>query len=313
MRHLTSGEAPDAQIGGFLVALRAKGVTSSELAAFAQVLRERAAALTHEHKDLVDTCGTGGGRPSFNISTAAAIVAASAGARIAKHGNRGVTSACGSADVLEALEVNIQLPIERQTQVLNEAGIVFMFAPAHHPAMRHVGPARKALGLRTVFNQLGPLANPAGARRQLIGVYEQAMVRPMAEALVRLGVERALVVHGEDGLDEISPSKPTRYAKVVGGQLTEGRWTPGDFGLKELSEAHLDPGESVAANAAILREAISVASSPRSAAVLPSAAAALWLAGLVEDLPRGARMAREAIATGAAARKLQQLAGLTKL
>jgi len=200
---LMDPETQDAAIAGVLVALRCKGVTGRELAAFASVLRDQSLGLSHEFPTLVDTCGTGGGRPSFNLSTGAAIVAAAAGARVAKHGNRAVTSACGSADVLEALGVVLHAEPEHLVHVLERTGIAFLFAPQHHPGVRHVGAARKALGVRTVFNLLGPLANPAGAKRQLIGVYEAALIRPVAEALQLLGCEHGLVVHGEDALDEI--------------------------------------------------------------------------------------------------------------
>jgi anthranilate phosphoribosyltransferase len=307
MRYLMSGEATSAQIGGVLIGLRAKGCTTRELAAFASVLREKMAVIDAHIEGLVDTCGTGGGIPSFNISTSAALVAAAAGAKIAKHGNRAVTSACGSADVLEALGLRIGGESEQLAHMLETVGIVFMFAPAHHPAMKHVGPARKELGIRTVFNQLGPLANPASAKRQLIGVYDPGLMRSMGEALRELGAERALIVHGLDGMDEISPVAETEYVQLWDGRVTSGRMSPKDFGLEPIDPKALEPGADVPANAAILREAISDENSPRAAAILPSAGAALWLAGVECSLPAATERARTAIASGAVVRKLDEL------
>ena len=235
MNYLMGGEATDAQIGAVLFGLRMKGCTTQELASFARVLRSKAAVLDHTHSDLVDTCGTGGGSESFNISTAAAIIACAAGARIAKHGNRAVTSSCGSADVLERLGVKIGGDPEQLSHTLETAHIVFLFAQAHHPAMRHVGKARKDLGVRTVFNQLGPLLNPAGANRQLIGVYDPGLMRSMGEALKLLGCERALIVHGKDGLDEISPVTDTEFVKVWDGKVSAGILTLEDFGLAPIA------------------------------------------------------------------------------
>jgi anthranilate phosphoribosyltransferase len=313
MRFLMSGVATDAQIGACLIAMRIKGCTTQELAAFATVLREHASSISHSYPDLVDTCGTGGGSPSFNISTAAALIACAAGAKIAKHGNRGQTSPCGSADVLEALGVVIQADPERLLHILDTAGIVFLFAQAHHQAMKHVGPARKQLQVRTVFNQLGPLANPAGATRQLIGVYDPALMRSMGEALNLLGTARALIVHGEDGLDEVSPTAKTQYIKVWEGRVTSGEFQPADFGCEPVDPAALAPGGTLAENGEILREAISDARSPRSRAVLPSAAAAIWLAGLADGLSESAEIARETIASGKAAAKLEELIRVSQL
>jgi anthranilate phosphoribosyltransferase len=311
MRYYTSGEADDAWIAGTLVALRMKGATGGELAAFASVLRESALGLGRAHPAMVDTCGTGGGRPSFNLSTAAAIVAAAAGAKVAKHGNRAVTSHCGSADVLEALGVVLVSDPEVLQHILDAVGIVFLFAPHHHPAMRHVGAARKALGVRTVFNQLGPLANPAGANRQLIGVYDPTLVRPMAEALVALACERAIVVHGEDGLDEISPCAKTMFARVEDGKITEGTFEPTDFGIDPLAPKDLTPGDTLAESASLLRRALSEPDSPQARAVVPNAAAALHLSGL-DSIAECADRAREAIARGAASRKLDELVEVTR-
>lgn len=307
MRFLMSGDASEAQIGAALIALRIKGSTTQELAAFATVMREFAFTIQTPYRDLVDTCGTGGGCPSFNLSTAAAIVACGAGAKIAKHGNRAQTSFCGSADVLEELGVVLHADPEKLLHILDTVGIVFLFAPSHHQAMRHVGAARKQLQVRTVFNQLGPLANPAGATRQLIGVYEPGLMRSMGDALRLLGTERALVVHGEDGLDEISPSANTEYVKVWEGKVTHGVFRPDDFGFPPLDPSALAPGTTRAENGQILAEAISSAKSVRAEAVVPSAAAAIWLAGLGHDLREAATLARESIASGKAASKLQEL------
>ena len=307
MTFLMGGEATDAQIGAVLFGLRMKGCTTQELAAFVRVLRAKAAVIRHTHKDLVDTCGTGGGSKSFNISTAAAIIACAAGARIAKHGNRAVTSTCGSADVLESLGVKIGGDPERLAHLLDNAHIVFLFAQAHHPAMRHVGKARGELGVRTVFNQLGPLLNPAGANRQLIGVYDSGLMRSMGEALKVLDCERALIVHGCDGLDEISPVAPTEFVKVWDGKVSSGTLQLDDFGLSPIDPIALTPGATIADNAAILREAISDVTSLRALAVLPSAAAAIWIAGLEPTLADAADRAKLAIASGAAFSKLEEL------
>lgn len=307
MNFLMSGEATDAQIGAILFGLRMKGCTTRELASFIRVLRDKAAVLTHSHRNLVDTCGTGGGAHTFNISTAAAIIACAAGVRIAKHGNRAVTSTCGSADVLENLGVKIGGDPEQLAHTLEATHIVFLFAQAHHPAWRFVGKARRELGLRTVFNQLGPLINPAGARRQLIGVYDPGIMRSMGEALRLLDCERALIVHGQDGLDEISPVTSTEYVKVWEGRVTAGLLSLDDFGLKPIDASALAPGATVEDNAAILREAISDVNSKRAHAVLPSAAAAIWIGGLEDSLPAAVDRARSAITAGLPSAKLEQL------
>lgn len=306
MRYLLLGEATDAQIGGALLALRVKGCTTRELAAFAAEMRLHATLLTTPTDGLVDTCGTGGGIPSFNVSTAAAFVAAGAGVRIAKHGNRAVTSRCGSADVLEALGVPITGDPERLAHVLESTGLVFMFAQHHHPAMRHIARARKELGQRTVFNQLGPLLNPAGARRQLVGVYDPALMWCMGETLRHLGCERAYLVHGLDGLDEISPAGRTEVVRLWDDRVTTLFLEPRDFGLEPIDLSALAPADDLAGAARVLREAISDPESPRAKAVLPSAAAAIHLSGIADSLPDGAERARAAIASGAAAAKLDR-------
>lgn len=311
MDYLISGQADDVRIAGILIAMKAKGATGAELASFARAMKRVAIPLEHDLPQVLDTCGTGGGIPSFNISTATAIIIAAAGGKVAKHGNRGVTSACGSVDVLEALGVKFDLPPDRNREVLSEVGLAFLFAPSHHSAMRHVGPARKALGTRTIFNQLGPLANPANANRQMIGVYEPQLLQPMAEALRDLGCDRGLVVHGADGMDEVSPCTSTFTWRVWRGKAEHSLMDLRDLGLEPISPTALTPGETAQENADILREAISDAHSIRFAAILPSAATALWVAGLA-DLPiQGVDLARELVSSGRALRKLEEFVQAT--
>ncbi len=308
MAWLLDGQATESQIGAAITALKFKSVKPNELASFATALRDRAKKLDLGN-DIVDTCGTGGGRNTFNISTSAAFVAAGAGVKIAKHGNRSVTSKCGSADVLEALGAKLQDDLNKLTRIFQESGIVFMFAPVHHPGMRHVGKARKELGFRSVFNQLGPLANPAGASRQMIGVYDPGLVEPMASALAKLGAERAVVVHGEDGLDEISPCTSTKAGFVLNGEVRMTYISPKDFALDAVVEEALTPGEDIAENAAILLEAITDINSQRAQAILPSAAMTIWLDGYVNDLPAARDLAQESISSGRAAKKLNDFIG----
>lgn len=306
MTYMTSGEATEAQIGAFATAMRIKGGTGQELAAFAGVLRSQAEGPEKVHDDLVDTCGTGGGVPSFNISTAAAFIAAGAGVRIGKHGNRGVTSPCGSADVLEALGAKIQTTWDHLLFMLDTVRIGFLYAPAHHPGLKHAGKARRELGFRTVFNQLGPLASPVDARYQLVGVYSPALCRPMAEALGRLGTQRALVVHGDDGLDEVSPAAPTRYALLWDGELSEGIITPQGFGIKPVESALIQPGTTIQESASKFLEAVKDVDSPLCSAILPSAACALWICGAARDRLSATEMARQAVLEGKAAAKLEE-------
>jgi anthranilate phosphoribosyltransferase len=250
--------------------------------------------------------------PSFNISTASSFVACAAGVKIAKHGNRGVTSACGSADVLEALGAQIQTEEPVLIKLLRTVGIGFLYAPAFHPGMKNVGAARSSLGFRTVFNQLGPLANPMGAKRQLIGVYDPKIAFPMAEALMILGTERALLAHGEDGLDEISPCAPTRFSLLWDGELSQGILTPEGFGLKRLDKSCVRPGNTVEENAALLREALTEVDSPRCTAILPSAACAIWIADLAPDRKTATEMAREVVKDGSAMEKLREFVKQSK-
>jgi anthranilate phosphoribosyltransferase len=303
------GEATPAQVAALLVALRVKGETAEEVAGGARALRHAMVRLpAPDPSSLVDTCGTGGGRvQTFNISTAAALLAAGAGVRIAKHGNRSFTSASGSADVLEALGVRIELPVEAMARVLDEAGIVFMFAPLMHPAMRHVGPVRRELAIPTVMNILGPLANPAGAGRQVVGVAEPARLPLLAGALAALGSVHALVVHGEPGLDEISPVGPTRVLEARDGEVREWTVAPDELGLPmaEASElAGLDP----AGNARVILDVLSgrERGGARSA-VLMNTAAALLVAGRSADLASGVRLAAEALDGGAGLAALERL------
>lgn len=307
MAHLVDGQATELEIGAALTAIRAKGATAVELAAFAAVIRARADSVQSGFANLVDTCGTGGGYSTFNISTTAAIIASAAGAKVAKHGNRAVTSQCGSADVLEALGVRLGSEPESVLHQLEAIGIAFFFAPNHHPTLRNVAAARKALGIRTVFNQLGPLANPAGAKRQLIGVYDRRLTHRMAEALRLLKTERGLVVHGADGLDEISPCAGTFVTKLWDGHVTELEFSPRDFDIPNLNLDDLKTGATAQENAKMLEEAITSVNSVYSHAAIPSAAAALWLAGVAENVGDGAAQAREAVQSGLAAAKLKAL------
>ncbi len=311
MHRMMDGEASDAEIAAFLIAMRAKGASGTELAACARVMREKAIKVELPG-EWIDTCGTGGGMPTFNLSTAAALIASAAGVKVAKHGNRAMTSTCGSADVLEALGAHLPSDPLHLLRVAQETGLVFLFAQSHHPAMKHVGPVRRQLGVRTIFNQLGPLSNPVRANRQIIGVYDAALHRPMAEALVQLGVERAWLVTGEDGLDEISPSLPTTLTEVEFGVIRERTVSPADFGLSTLDPSALIPGETVGENATIVREALSDCESVRFQAVLPSAAAAIYLASAAPSLTDGVDRAREVVGSGVALAHLNRFVEATQ-
>jgi anthranilate phosphoribosyltransferase len=307
MGEIMRGEATPAQIGGFLVALRAKGETVDEIAGCAEAMREHVLPVHARRDDLVDTAGTGGdGGRTFNISTAAALVAAAAGAAVAKHGNRAVSSASGSADVLEALGLKLELPPERIAQSIDELGFGFMFAPTHHPAMRHAAAVRRELGTRTVFNVLGPLTNPAGARAQVIGVYAPGLVRTLAEVLARLGARRAFVVHGAGGIDELSPAGPNLVCEVVDGTVRERTIDPLDLGVERCAPSAL-LGGTPAENARTIRAVLAGDhGGPRGAIVL-NAAGAIAAAGHAEDLREGLGLAREAIDSGAALARLDEL------
>ena len=312
MADLLTGQVPDGLIGALLASLQCKGVTGSELAGLAMAMRSASTRLTNVPEGLIDTCGTGGGGlATFNLSTAAAIIASAAGAKVAKHGNRGVTSACGSADVLEALGVRLTLPVEAQERVLSQTGLTFMFAQAHHPAMRHVISVRKQLGVRTVFNLLGPLTNPAGAPRQLIGLFDWESAPAVATALQWLGVERAFVV-GAKGMDEVSPLSETQVLEVLPNEIRSHTYCPADFGLPRLGFEAVLAGSDIAENGNLLREAVSHVDSPRSMAVVPNAACALMLAGLASNVREGADLARTVIANGRATAKLDQFISATQ-
>ena len=305
MGSVMAGEATSAQLGALLAALAVRGETIEEIVGFAAGMR--AAAIPVRVADgAIDTCGTGGDRSlSFNISTIAAIVAAAAGARVAKHGNRAASSACGSADVLEALGVKIELGPDAVATCVADVGLGFMFAPRFHPAMRHAGPVRREIGIRTIFNVLGPLANPAGVRRQLLGVPSIALAERMIAVLRELGAERALVVHGGDGLDEISPSGPTRTWELRDGTIHLGEITPEDAGLERAPNDSVRGGDSLM-NAAIARRVLAGEPSGARTAVLLNAGAALIVAGVAADLREGAGMAARAIDGGAAAATLER-------
>lgn len=308
MSQVMAGDATPAQTAALLVALRMKGETGSELTGFAKVMRENVVPVKTNRPNVIDTCGTGGDTlKTFNISTAAAFVAAGAGATVSKHGNRAVTSKCGSADVLEALGVSLSLGADACGTLLDEIGIAFLFAPNFHPAMKHAAGPRREIRLRTVFNLLGPLTNPAGVKRQVLGVFHPTLVGRLAGVLRRLGAERAAVVHGLAGLDEVSPAGPTRIAFIDGKQVEERVVHPSDFDLPEVNVASIAASDTAEGNAALLREALTNPASPYSQAVLPSAALALWVAGVSNDLKRCTEMARESIESGAAAGKLEAL------
>lgn len=305
MRLIMEGEATPVQIAGFVVALRVKGETVEEITGFARTVRALATPIAAP-AGLLDTCGTGGdGLHTFNISTLAAIVAAACGARVAKHGNRAASSECGSADVLEALGVRIDLGPEGVVRCLEEAGIGFLFAPVFHPSFRHAAVPRRELGVRTVFNILGPLCNPAGARRQALGVADGALAGRMAECLGRLDVERALVFHGSDGMDELSLGGPSRVLDVDGSGVREYELDPQDLGLARAPVEALRGG-GPADNAALARRLLEGERGPRRDAVLLNAAAALQAAGVAGGFPEGIGLAAEAVDRGGAAHVLER-------
>lgn len=311
MALIMGGDATPAQIGGFLVGLRVKGETITEITEAARVMRNLATPVQVEGPHLVDTCGTGGdGAHTFNISTAAALVAAAAGAQVAKHGNRSVSSSSGSADVLERLGVRIDLSADRVGDCIRQAGIGFLFAPAHHGAMKHAIGPRRELGARTIFNLLGPLTNPAGAKCQLIGVYNDELVEPVAQVLRELGSERVMVVRGEDGLDEISLSGPTRVSELKNGEVQSYLLTPEQLGLDRspLSALVVETAEQ---SAAVLQQVLAGEPGPARDIVLANAGAAIYLAGLSNSLEEGVERAGEVIDSGAAAATLASLAELS--
>ena len=301
MDHLVSGTADAARTSAFLLAVEARGVQAEELTGFAQSLRAHAVTVSVLRRPLIDTCGTGGdGLHTFNISTAAAFVAAGAGAAVAKHGNRSVSSKCGSADVLEALGVPIEGEGETVRAALEKTGFGFFFAPKFHPAVRHVSAVRKALRVRTVFNLLGPMVNPALVRRQVVGIYSEALLETYAAVLLELGLERALVVRGEDGMDELSLSGRTVVCEVEAGRPIRKMFlTPEEAGLKRADIETLRGGDA-AVNARLLLQVLEGRPGPLLDATLYNAGAAVWIAGLAEDLRAGVEAARRSVASGRA-------------
>jgi anthranilate phosphoribosyltransferase len=313
MDEIMRGEATPAQIGGFLIALRSKGETADEITGCAEAMRDHALVVRPSRDDLVDTAGTGGdGAHTINISTAAALVAAAAGAAVAKHGNRAVSSACGSADVLEALGFTLEQAPPRIAQSIDELGFGFLFAPSHHPAMRHAAAVRKELATRTVFNVLGPLTNPAGARAQVVGVYSPELVPTIAEVLARLGARRAYVVHGAGGIDELSPVGPNLLAEVVDGEVFERRLDPeAELGIPRCSVDELRGGNPTD-NAESIRTVFAGANGGRRNAILLNAAGAIAAGGHAADLREGLELARKAIDSGAATERLELLIAFSR-
>ena len=311
LREVMEGESSEVEIAAFLIALRTKGETVDEVEGLARTMRELAVPVKVSRAPLVDTAGTGGGRPTFNVSTTAAFVAAGAGCAVAKHGNRSATGRSGSADVLEALGARIDLAPEAVAECIDSVGFGFMFAPAHHAAMKHVVPVRQALAVRTIFNLLGPLTNPAGASRHLIGISELAYLETMAAALGRLGVERALVVSGEDGLDEVSASGPTKAVELREGRLEAVTVTPEQLGVEPIGHDDLgacDPDQS----ADYARAVLAGDPGPERSIVVMNAAAAIYLAGEADSLEAGARAAEQAIDSGAARELLERFVQRTR-
>jgi anthranilate phosphoribosyltransferase len=309
---IMAGDASDVQIAGLLIALRTKGETVEELAGLARTMRALAAPVTTSRADVVDTAGTGGGRPTFNVSTTAALIAAGAGCAVAKHGNRSATGRSGSADVLEALGVRIDLAPADVGACIDEIGFGFMFAPRHHQATRFVVPVRKDLAVRTIFNFLGPLTNPAGARRQLIGVSDPAYVEIVAGALALLGVDRALVVSSQDALDEMSISAPTTVVEVDGADLKTYTVRPEDCGLVTFPDRAAVLGGSPQENAAVVRAIFAGEPGPRRDLAVLNAGAAIYAAGAADDLAAGVAAAQAAVDDGAATRTLDALVERTR-
>jgi anthranilate phosphoribosyltransferase len=310
LREIMSDSVEPEQTAAFLIALRTKGETVDELAGLASTMRELATRVDLPGEDLLDTAGTGGGTPTFNVSTTAAFIAAGAGCRVAKHGNRSATGLCGSADLLEALGARIDLPPAAVAQCIEEVGFGFMFAPQHHQATRHVVPVRKALGVQTIFNFLGPLTNPAGAARQLIGVSDPRYMDLMAGALVRLGCEHALVVSGEDGMDEVSIIGETKVVEVTPDGIRSYMVVPEQVGLSRANPDEISGGTPERC-AEIVGELFDGAGGPRRALAVINAGAALFVAGKAADLEQGARLAEETIDSGAAREGLERFVAKT--
>ncbi|WP_445371909.1 anthranilate phosphoribosyltransferase [Methylomonas sp. HW2-6] len=312
MRAMMNGELTDAQIAGFLIALRCKGETVDEIAAAVGVLRELVRNVPIDGEHVIDTCGTGGdGANTFNISTTAAFVVAAAGGKVAKHGNRSVSSCCGSADLLELAGVNLELPAERVAQCVNDIGVGFLFAAKHHSAVRHTVKARKEMGVRTLFNLIGPLSNPANAPHQLIGVFDKQWLVPVAEVLKRLGSRHVLVVHARDGLDEISIAAPTDVAELVDGIIHTYTITPEQFGLQRAKLETLSIG-CAADSLTIVKAVLNNQPGPARDIVALNAGAAIYAADLTDSLDAGIRRAHQVLADGSALRKFEALIGYSE-
>jgi anthranilate phosphoribosyltransferase len=324
MNQIMGGEATQAQVGAFITALRMKGETIEEITGAARVMRDHATPIrvgkaldidreeiNLDRETILDTCGTGGsGTKSFNISTTVAFVVSACGVKVAKHGNRSISSACGSADVLEALGVNLNVTPEQVESCINEVGVGFLFAPALHGAMKHAIGPRREIGIRTIFNILGPLTNPAGADRQVLGVYDEKLVEVLAKVLVKLGCQRGFVVHGQDGMDEITLTGPTRVAEINEGQVSLSTIEPEDFGLRRCLLSDLQGGDAEE-NASIVRDILAGAEGPKRDVVLLNAAYALVAAGIAESVDAGLQKARNMIDEGLAKAKLEGLVNLT--
>jgi anthranilate phosphoribosyltransferase len=324
MNQIMGGEATPAQVGAFITALRMKGETIEEITGAARVMRAHATPIrvgkaldidreeiNLDRETVLDTCGTGGsGTKSFNISTTVAFVVSACGVKVAKHGNRSISSACGSADVLEALGVNLNVTPEQVESCINEVGVGFLFAPALHGAMKHAIGPRREIGIRTIFNILGPLTNPAGADRQVLGVYDEKLVEVLAKVLVKLGCQRGFVVHGQDGMDEITLTGPTRIAEINEGKVALSTIEPEDFGLRRCLLTDLQGGDAEE-NAAIVKDVLAGAEGPKRDVVLLNAAYALIAAGIVESVDAGLQKARNVIDEGLAKAKLEGLVNLT--
>ena len=311
MRLIMTGEATPAQVGGFLIGLRMKGETVEEVAAAARVMRDLSTRVEVDTEHLVDTCGTGGDASgSFNISTASAFVVAAAGARVAKHGNRSVSSKSGSADVLEAAGVNLDVTPEQVAACVNDIGVGFMFAPMHHSAMKHAIGPRREMAVRTIFNVLGPLTNPAGAPNQVLGVFSNDWVEPLVRVLQQLGSKHVLVVHADDGLDEISIGSSTHIAELKDGEITSYDVQPEDFGMQRADLSAIR-AEDAADSLRIIRSVLANEEGPAKDIVCLNAGAAIYAAGMADSLAEGVGLARQVIASGDAADKLEQLVAAT--
>jgi len=312
MRAMMNGELSDAQIAGFLIALRCKGETIEEIAAAVAVLRELVRQVPVSGDHVIDTCGTGGdGANTFNISTTAAFVVAAAGGKVAKHGNRSVSSSCGSADVLEAAGINLDMPAEQVADCVNQLGVGFLFAAKHHSAVRHTVGPRKEMGVRTLFNLIGPLSNPANAPHQLIGVFDKQWLVPVAEVLKKLGSKHVLVVHAQDGLDEISIAAPTDVAELKNGEVFSYAVTPEQFGLQRAGLDSLAVGNAQD-SLAIIRQVLNNQPGPARDIVALNAGAAIYAADLVDTLAAGVKRAHEVLADGSALAKFEALVGYSK-